>query len=313
MAARRRTTARTAALPVRRALPDLLRLAPSLRSLLAGLAILLLAVGGYIAARETSVFAVRTVDVTGGTPQLRRQVEAALGGEVGRSLLRVNGAVLDERLAALSGVRSFSYDRAFPHTLRVVVRPERAVLVVRQGDRAYLVAASGRVLRPLPNPHLSHLPRLYVKKDVALTVGGTAPDVVIGAAAALAVIRDAALPTGVHFVRVGTGELTLLLGSKFEVRLGDASDLRLKLAIARRILLATGAATTPAAYLDVAVPERPVLDCQPSSRRLSLTVRPLELQGFRVDRTGNPPYSPEERRRSTGPTLHSSLRSSNSP
>jgi cell division septal protein FtsQ len=248
---------------VRRALPDLLRLAPSLRSLLAGLAILLLAVGGYIAARQTSVFAVRAVDVKGGTPQLRRQVEAALGGEVGRSLLRVNGAVLDERLAALSGVRSFSYDRAFPHTLRVIVRPERAVLVVRQGARAYLVAASGRVLRPLPNPHLSHLPRLYVKKDVGLTVGGTAPDVVIGAAAALAVIRDAALPTGVHFVRVGTGELTLLLGSKFEVRLGDASDLRLKLAIARRILLATGAAMTPAAYLDVAVPERPVLDANP--------------------------------------------------
>ena len=263
MAARRRTTARTAALPVRRALPDLVRLAPSLRSILGGLAILMLAVGGYVAARETSVFAVETVDVRGGTPQLRREVEAALDGEVGRSLLRVNGAAIDERLAALSGVRSFSYDRAFPHTLRIVVRAEHPVLVVRQGDRAYLVAASGRVLRPLRNPHLSHLPRLYVKKDVALEVGGTAPAVVIGAAAALAVIRDAALPTGVHFVRVGAGELTLLLGSKFEVRLGDASDLRLKLAIARRILRATGAATTPAAYLDVAVPERPVLDDNP--------------------------------------------------
>ena len=74
---------------------------------------------------------------------------------MGRSLLAVDGGALDERLAALPGVRSFTYDRAFPHTLRVVVRPERPVLVLRQGVDAYLVAASGRVLRPLAHPHLS--------------------------------------------------------------------------------------------------------------------------------------------------------------
>src|SRR5262249_40883353 len=156
---------------------------------------------------------------------------------------RVDSGTINDRLATLPAVRSFSYDRAFPHTLRVVVRAERAVLVVRQGDRAFLVAATGRVLRPLPHPRLSRLPRLYVKKDVALTVSSTAPPAVRGAAAALAVIRDAALPTGVRFVRGGAEELTLLLGSGFEVRLGDAADLRLKLAIARRILHITGAAT----------------------------------------------------------------------
>jgi hypothetical protein len=239
---------------------ELARLAPSGRSLLIGLAILVAAVGAYFAARDTSLFAVRTIDVRGGTPELRRQVEAALQDEAGHSLLRVDGAALDQRVSALPGVRAFTYDRAFPHTLRVVIRAEHAVLVVRQSNRAYLVAASGRLLRLLPHPRLSNLPRLYVKKDVALSVGGTAPPSVRGAAAALAVIRDAALPTGVRFVESGTSELTLLLGSGFEVRLGDATDLRLKLAIARRILRATGAATTGGGYLDVAVPERSVLD-----------------------------------------------------
>jgi hypothetical protein len=43
------------------------------------------------------------------------------------------------------------------------------------------------------------------------------------------------------------------------VRLGDATDLRLKLAIARRILRQTGAATAGDGYVDVSVPERPVL------------------------------------------------------
>jgi hypothetical protein len=263
VAARRKTTARTAVIAARRGVPDVGRLLPSGRSILCGLAILLCAVGGYFAARNTSLFAVRAVEVRGGTPELRRQVERALDGEVGWSLLRVDGAAIDERLSTLSGVRSFSYDRAFPHTLRVVVRAEHAVLVVRQADRAFLVAASGRVLKPLPHPRLSSLPRLYVPKQVRLTVGGTAPRTVVGAASAAALIRDTALPTGVRFVRGGEGELTLILARGFEVRLGDTADLRLKLAIARRILRATGAAATAGAYLDVAVPERPVLDINP--------------------------------------------------
>jgi hypothetical protein len=53
--------------------------------------------------------------------------------------------------------------------------------------------------------------------------------------------------------------LTLKLAGGFEIRLGDPGDLRLKLAIARRILRATGAATSGATYLDVSVPERPVV------------------------------------------------------
>ena len=238
---------------------EVARLAPSGRSILIGLAILLAAIGAYVVARDTSVFAVRTLDIRGGTPELRQQVRSALGSEVGRSLLRVDAGALEQRVSGLPGVRSFTYDRAFPHTLRVIVQAEHPVLVVRQGAHAYLVAASGRVLRSLSHPRLSRLPRLYVKKDVALSVGGTAPPGVRGAAAALSVIRDAALPTGVRFVRSGAAELTLLLGSGFEVRLGDPSDVRLKLAIARRILRATGAGTS-GGYLDVAVPERSVLD-----------------------------------------------------
>ena len=224
---------------------------------------LLAAVGAYFVARNSSVFAVSTIEVRGGTPELRAQVRQALDDEVGLSLLRVNGAALDQRVSALSGVRTFSYDRAFPHTLRVVIRAEHPVLVVRQGSQAFLVAATGRVLRSLPHPMLSRLPRLYEKKDVSLSVGGTAPPSVRGAASALSVIRDTALPTGVRFVESGVNELTLRLGSTFQVRLGDATDLRLKLAIARRILLLTGAATTAGGYLDVAVPERPVLDANP--------------------------------------------------
>ena len=48
-----------------------------------GFALLLLAVGGYTAARETSLFAVQAVDVRGGTPAIRAQVRRRPRGRSG--------------------------------------------------------------------------------------------------------------------------------------------------------------------------------------------------------------------------------------
>jgi cell division protein FtsQ len=259
--ARRRPSTRAAALPARRGVPEVGRLLPTGRSVLVGLALLALGLGGYGAARETSLFAVQSLDVRGGTPQLRTQVRAALQDEVGRSLLTVGGGAVGARVAALPGVRSFTYDRAFPHTLRVVIRRETPVLVVRRvpGKDAFLVGASGRVIRKLANSRLSHLPRLWVTSDVTLAPGGTLPAKLAAAAHAVSAGRGAGLPGGVRTVQVGADSLTLLLGGGLQVRLGDDGDLRLKLAIARRILAQTGAAGAGAAYVDVSVPERPVL------------------------------------------------------
>lgn len=261
VAARRRTTSRTAALPARRGLPDTRFLLPSGKSVLAGLLALALTVGGYLAARETSLLAVQTIDVRGGTPELRAQVRTALADEAGVSLLAVDGDVIGSRLAAIPGVRMFTYDRSFPHTLKVVVAREIPVLVVRRvpGSGAFLVAASGKVIKALPHARLSHLPRLWVKSSVDVHVGQPLPPAYAGAPAALAVVRGASLPGGVATVLVGPDELSLVLSGGLQVRLGDPGDLRLKLAIARRILGVTGAATTGAGYLDVSVPERPVL------------------------------------------------------
>jgi hypothetical protein len=75
----------------------------------------------------------------------------------------------------------------------------------------------------------------------------------------VAVVRGAHLPGGVHFVDVGPRSLTLRLGATFELRLGDASDLHLKVAIARRILGLDTAVTAGSGYLDVSLPERSVL------------------------------------------------------
>jgi cell division protein FtsQ len=261
VAARKRSTSRTAVLPARRAAPslNLTRLAPSGRSILVGLALFVLAVGGYVGARETSIFAVRTIEIRGGDSALQDQVRAALAGEVGQSLMKIDGTSLGRRISPLPGVRAFQYDRAFPNTLRIVLRPEQPVLLLRTGADAYLVAATGRVIRPLAHPHLSHLPRLYVARgDAQIRVGEQLAPALGAAATALAPLQGAPLPGGVRLVRSGK-ELTLVLGGGLEVRLGDPGDLKLKLAIARRILRATAASAGGGGYLDVSVPERPVL------------------------------------------------------
>jgi hypothetical protein len=191
----------------------------------------------------------------------------------------VSSGAVAARVVPIPGVRSFTYDRSFPHTLRIVVRREVPVLVVRRvpGREAFLVGASGRVIRMLPHPRLSHMPRLWVTKAVDVQVGSSLPPTLAAAATALAPLRGAALPGGVAAVRVGKGELTLQLGGGLEVRLGDTGDLRLKLAIARRILRATDAAAGGSGYLDVSVLLRPVLD-RASSRRLSLRVSQVEVE-----------------------------------
>jgi cell division protein FtsQ len=259
VAARKRTTARAAVLPAGRAPFDVARLAPSGRSLAAGVALFALAAGAYAGARETSVFAVRRLEVAGGSPRVRAEVRRALRAELGRSLLRVDGDELERRLGRVPEVLAIRFDRAFPHTLEVTITPERPVLLLRRRDQGWVVSATGRVLRQVRNTRLSSLPRAWVAREASIRVGATlSPADGAVAAAAVAPLAGVRFPDRVRFVRAGAGELTFVLRSRVEIRLGDPGDLRLKLAIARRILRVL-AGDTATRYVDVSVPERPVV------------------------------------------------------
>jgi cell division septal protein FtsQ len=232
-----------------------------LRPAAVGAAVAAFALAAYFVARDTSVFAVRTIEVHTGSPRVKGEVEKVLASELGRSLLRIDESLLTRRVEALPDVVSARFERSFPNTLEVTVHGERAVLLVRQGAGSWVVSARGRVMRRVAVPRRSRLPRLWLPKSVRLSVGETLPlDQGRMAAAAVAPIARRAYPGGVRAVVTGTDALTLVLGKGTQVRLGDLGDLRLKLAIARRILhvAATNGDTTPA-YVDVSVPERPVL------------------------------------------------------
>jgi cell division septal protein FtsQ len=257
-AARPRTArARAAALP-----PPGARIAflPSARSLLTGVALLAAALGLYAAARETSMFAIDEVRVEGAPPGLARQIEQELAPLVGRSLVGLDGLGVVAQVEALPGVRSAQYDRAFPHTLVVRVVRERPAVVFRRGAESWLISARGRVLRRVEQGAHGKLPRMWVPKSFLLERGDLVGDAeLLSSVLALRAVTAEGLAVRIRTVRGRDGELTFVLSSGLELRLGEDTDLALKVAAAREILpLLDAPALGGPTYLDLSVPERPV-------------------------------------------------------
>jgi cell division septal protein FtsQ len=244
---------------------DFARYVPSGRSLLVGLAFVLIAGALYGLARETSMFAVETVRIDGATPSLAAKVRGELSRYDGRSLVGLDAASVGQRLAGLPAVRSASVDRAFPHTLRVRIVPELPVAVVRRGPDSFLVSARGRVIAPVGRGTHPELARIWLPAATDIELGSFLGGRDGGLAArSLAALVGSGFPGRVTFVRALDGQITLGLRGGLEIQLGAPVDLRLKIAIAHGIVpsLAPPAAGGPN-YLDLSVPERPVAGRNP--------------------------------------------------
>lgn len=219
----------------------------------------LLSVGAYVGARATSTFAIRTIDVRGGTPALQAQVRTVLAPLLGRSLLSLDGRTLERSVDGVPAVVSSRYDRSFPHTLRLTVVPEVAVAVLHRGKETWLLSARGRVIRRIPKGTRLGLPRVWVPTAAPVSAGAVLPPDE-GGTAARALELAAGFPARFSTVAFTHGELMMRLRLGIDLRLGDPVDVRLKLAIARRALRLLPPGTT---YLDVAVPQRPVAGSNP--------------------------------------------------
>jgi cell division septal protein FtsQ len=201
------------------------------------------------------MFAVDRIAVAGAPPEVAKDVRAALAPALGESLLGLDLAELERRAERVPTVAAATFDRSFPHTLAIAVVPEVPVAVLRQGSSSWLVASGGRVVAELVTGARPGLPRVWLARDVDVRLGERMSGMPLRAVTAVAPLVERPLPVGVASVAAKRGELTLKLRTGLELRLGDTTDLVVKLEVARHVLPRLSGVV---GYLDVSVPERPV-------------------------------------------------------
>ena len=252
-----------AAARVQRRSAPAVQLLPSGRSLAVGFSLLAAAMLLYLGARETAVFSVRSIDVVTEPPGHSRLVAGALAPIAGTSLLEVDETKIARRLEGLPHVHLLGYDRSFPNGLRVHVSVERPVAVLRRADENWLVSGEGRVLRKLEVRLRRPLPVVWIPRSAEPEIGVIVrTEEPARAVSALAVMRLAAPKffRRIWYVAPGEHGLRVVLRDRFELRLGEASDLAVKLEVARRVLVSIRSSGATASYVDVSVPTRPVTD-----------------------------------------------------
>lgn len=223
--------------------------------MLAALVAVLAGAALYVGARETSVFAIDRIEVQGVSPGVAARVRVALEPLAGSSLVSFDETDGNRHLSSVPMVASVTYDRDFPHTLRVTVVAEVPIGLLRRGHDAWVVSDSARVLRRVTPRPLPDLPTIWLPANADPLVGAVLADESAATVRVLSDMREVRLPVPIRSVQVVDREASITLASGVEIVLGNPSRLPLKLAVAARIL----PLAPDARYIDVSVPERAVV------------------------------------------------------
>jgi cell division protein FtsQ len=214
----------------------------------AGVCVVLLV--GWLWLRDSSLVAVRQVDVTGISGSEAPRVRAALQ-EAARDMttLHVRAKQLQTAVAPFPVVRSVDAHADFPHRLRVVVHEHVAVGALAADNDRVAVAADGTLLRGVAT---GGLPVVSVRADPA---GDTVGDRGAQHAVELLAAAPAALRAKVLRVYSGPRGLTATLNDGPVLYFGGTERLRAKWIAVARVL--DDHSSAGATYLDVRLPERP--------------------------------------------------------
>jgi len=235
-----------------RELPALRR--PRPRTLLAAAAALALVLAGWFWLRDSSLVAVRSVEVTGVPGSQGAGIRDALA-RAARSMttLDVNRSALDGAVAPYALVKRLEVSSSFPHTLRIHVVTNVAVAVLVADGRSVAVTSDGTLLRDVAAP-----PGLAQVQLRSLPAGSRLTDPLAVAAVEALGAAPPALRGRVSSVRTTAASgLTLQLAHGPLLVFGGADALAAKWAAAAAVLADQQAAG--ASSIDVSAPERPAV------------------------------------------------------
>ena len=221
-----------------------------LRLLLLAVVLAGLGYGGWMWLRDSSLAAVRDVEVTGATSSEEARVRAALDS-AGRDMttLHVREQALRSAVAQFSSVASLQVQSDFPHTLRIHVLEHTPVAVLVSGDQEIAASGDGLLLKgvvadgDLPVIRMDGVPAgdrvQNANTKTALTLAATAP---------------VEIRRRIDRLWTGPRGMMLALVDGPDLIFGDASDARDKWLAVTRVLADPSSAG--ATYLDVRIPER---------------------------------------------------------
>ena len=221
-----------------------------LRLVLALVVLAALGYGGWTWLRDSSLAAVRDVEVTGSTSSEEPRVRAALDAAArDMTTLHVREGALRDAVAPYSSVAGIEVEADFPHTLKVRVVEHTPVAVLVSGDREIAASGDGLLLRGVVAD--GDVP--VIKSD-GVPAGDRVTNHNTRTALSLAAAAPDALRRRIDRLWTGPRGMMLALVDGPDVIFGDASDARRKWLAAARVLADPSAAG--ATYLDVRIPER---------------------------------------------------------
>jgi cell division protein FtsQ len=223
---------------------------PPARAVAACVGILALLGGGWLWLRDSSLVAVRHVDVTGVSGGQAPQIRAALE-DAARDMttLHVRTNQLRTAVEPYASVQSVEAHGDFPHRLRIIVHEHVPVGALASGGERVPVAADGTLLRGTPS---GNLPTIGV---AAAPAGDTVGDQRARSEIALLAAAPATLRAKVVRVYAGPRGMTAPLRDGPVLYFGGTERLRAKWIAASRVLADRSSAG--ASYLDLRLPERP--------------------------------------------------------
>jgi cell division protein FtsQ len=180
------------------------------------------------------------------------QLERAAGVEKGDALFWLATGDAVRGLDAMPYVKQARVTKEWPDTVRIVVTERTPAAWAESPAGKVLVDGDGRVLEVVdaPPPGLPQLLGLTAVPGPGGTVVPTGP------ARTARVLPPLAAVVTKSVTAAKDGALTMQIGSGTEVRLGDGTQLRAKVAAAVAVLAAMG--DQPVQYVDVSVPTNPV-------------------------------------------------------
>ncbi len=260
---------------IARALPAVRIPALPLRPILSLVAAVIVIGGGWIWARDSSLVAVKQVEVIGlstnEAPQVRRALATAAEG---MTTLHFDRSVLNAAVADYPSVAGLRVQTDFPHGVSIEVTEREPIAEVDLAGDVVPVGAGGRLMRGVKPS--TRLPVLHASR---LAPGGRLTDP--KALAAVSVLAAAPTPLRRKISRIWSSKkgLTLDMRAGPQLVFGTASRPEAKWIATARVLAEPSSAG--AVYLDVRVPERVAaggLGTAPTESEDSLALDPANAQ-----------------------------------